>query len=59
MDILFDFHLGEPFTGDRATGGLGLGLFVVRQLVAGWKGALRIRSEPGRGTTVTFLVAIR
>ncbi len=37
-------------------GGAGLGLFLVRQLVAGWGGAVRIRSEPGRGTTFTVLV---
>ena len=37
-------------------GGAGLGLFLVRQIVAGWGGALRVHSEPGRGTTVTVLV---
>jgi signal transduction histidine kinase len=33
----------------------GRGLFVVGQLVAGWDGGLNLRSEPGRGTTVTLL----
>jgi signal transduction histidine kinase len=33
----------------------GRGLFLVRQLVAGWSGALRLRSEAGRGTTVVLL----
>jgi signal transduction histidine kinase len=45
-------RLTEPF---RTGNGLGLGLFLVRQLVAGWGGALRVTSEPGSGTTVTIL----
>ena len=28
-------------------GGAGMGLFLVRQLVAGWGGAVRVQSEPG------------
>ncbi|HVS34604.1 MAG TPA: HAMP domain-containing sensor histidine kinase [Gemmataceae bacterium] len=34
----------------------GLGLFLVRQLVAGWGGAVRVHSQPGSGTTFTILV---
>jgi signal transduction histidine kinase len=45
-------RLFDCFTG----GGAGLGLFLVRQIVAGWGGAIRVRSEPGRGTTITVLV---
>ena len=37
-------------------GGAGLGLFLVRQFVAGWGGAIRVQSEPGRGATFTVLV---
>jgi two-component system sensor histidine kinase FlrB len=37
-------------------GGVGLGLFLVRQAAAAWGGAVRVRSEPGAGTTVTLLV---
>ena len=36
--------------------GGGLGLFLVRQLVAGWGGAVRVHSEPGKGATFTVLV---
>lgn len=39
-----------------ACGAAGLGLFLVRQLIAGWGGTLQIQSEAGRGTTVTFFV---
>jgi signal transduction histidine kinase len=46
-------RLFEPFAPGRSPkGGFGLGLFAVRQLVAGWQGGLRIRSEPGIGTEV-------
>ncbi|MBV9849918.1 MAG: HAMP domain-containing histidine kinase [Armatimonadetes bacterium] len=51
-------RLGEPFRSagpDRQ----GLGLFLVRQLVAEWGGVLRLHSEPGRGTTVSVLVPVR
>jgi signal transduction histidine kinase len=45
-------RLGEPFASGS---GAGLGLFLVRQLVAGWGGALRVTSQPGEGTNVTIL----
>jgi len=47
-------QLFEPFVG-RHPERHGLGLFLVRQLVAGWGGAIRIQSRPGEGTTVTLL----
>ena len=49
--------LFEAFAGHRANAsGQGLGLFLVRQLAAKWRGALRVQSEPGEGTTFTLLV---
>jgi cell cycle sensor histidine kinase DivJ len=44
-------RVGEPAAGD----GPAAGLFLVRELVAGWGGALHVRSEAGRGTVVTIL----
>jgi signal transduction histidine kinase len=41
---------------DCFAGGAGLGLFLVRQLAAGWGGAIRVHSEPGRGATFTVFV---
>ena len=37
-------------------GGGGLGLFLVRQIVAEWGGAVRVQSQPGKGSTFTLLV---
>jgi signal transduction histidine kinase len=49
--------LFEAFTTRGGSGGgQGLGLFLVRQLAAAWRGALRMHSEPGEGTTFTLLV---
>jgi two-component system sensor histidine kinase RegB len=48
---------GEPFYTTKAPGkGMGLGLFLVRLVAERCGGMLRIRSEPGRGTTVEFRV---
>lgn len=49
----------EPFErleagDDRSTGGFGLGLSVVRRLVQGMEGKVRLESEIGKGTTVTI-----
>ncbi len=46
--------LFAPF--QRGGDGLGLGLFLVRQVVATWGGCLRVESEPGRGSRFTLLI---
>jgi len=38
----------------RATGGVGLGLYIARQLVESMSGRLWVRSEPGGGSTFRF-----
>jgi signal transduction histidine kinase len=38
--------------------GLGLGLFLVRSVVAAWGGRLRVESESGRGTRFTLLIPL-
>jgi signal transduction histidine kinase len=48
-------RLLKPYPRGADTEGLGLGLFVVRQAVALWGGGVRVRSEPGRGSTFTLL----
>jgi signal transduction histidine kinase len=38
----------------RATGGVGLGLYIARQLVESMSGRLWVRSDPGCGSTFHF-----
>jgi signal transduction histidine kinase len=47
------FYRADP-SRTRATGGAGLGLAVVRQLVIAHGGTVAAASEPGRGTRMTF-----
>jgi signal transduction histidine kinase len=49
-------ELADTLAGRRGATGPGWGLYLVRQLAAAWGGAVRARSEPGRGTKVTLVV---
>lgn len=42
----------------RATSGSGLGLTIVREIVARHRGAVSLRSHPGRGTVVTVRIPL-
>ena len=50
--------LFDPFSRAGSGEGAGLGLFLVRQVVAAWGGTLRVRSEPGQGTAITVLLPL-
>jgi light-regulated signal transduction histidine kinase (bacteriophytochrome) len=47
-------HVFEAFQRDDASPGQGLGLFLVRQVVARWGGSVRVQSEAGKGATFTI-----
>ena len=50
-------HAGEPFFTTKPPGrGMGLGLFLCREVVESMSGTLHIQSDPGIGTAVTLLV---
>jgi signal transduction histidine kinase len=51
-------RLFEPFRSSDAER-QGLGLFLVRLVVAELGGAIRVQSEPGRGTTITVLLRVQ
>lgn len=50
-------HIFEPFYSTKPPGrGTGLGLAICREIAVALKGRIEVESEPGRGSTFTFLV---
>ncbi|MFY2560612.1 ATP-binding protein [Corallococcus terminator] len=47
------FHRFERLASERHYGGLGLGLWIVRQIVDAMDGRILVRSAPGQGSTFT------
>ena len=50
------FERFERATTSKHTSGLGLGLFIVREIVQGHSGSIRLESAPGRGSK--FIIEI-
>jgi signal transduction histidine kinase len=48
------FRAFERAVSARNYGGLGLGLYIVHEIVSGLGGTIRLESEPGTGTTVSI-----
>jgi signal transduction histidine kinase len=50
-------HIFEPFYSTKPPGrGTGLGLAICREIAGALKGRIEVESDPGRGTTFTFVV---
>src|SRR5262249_2821710 len=52
-DVERIFRRYEQAISSRALGGLGLGLYIARQIIEAHGGTVRVESEPGAGTTFT------
>jgi signal transduction histidine kinase len=47
------FHRYEQAQSTRQRGGLGLGLYIARQIIEAHGGTVRVESQPGAGSTFT------
>lgn len=54
------FNPAHHFTtrGTSDEKGTGLGLLITKELVGKWDGSLKIESEPGKGTTISFVLPV-
>jgi signal transduction histidine kinase len=53
-DVERIFRRYEQATSSRAIGGLGLGLYIARQIIEAHGGTIRVESQPGAGSTFTI-----
>ena len=50
-------HIFDPYFTTKQSG-TGLGLAIVHKIIASHKGEVRVKSEPGKGTTVSILLPV-
>jgi len=51
-------HVFDRFVKSADSGGAGLGLAIAKSLVEAHGGAITARSEPGKGTTMRFVLPV-
>ena len=52
-------HIFEPFYSSSSSGGTGLGMLIVKNIVEAHQGEIEIQSEPGEGTEVVIHLPLR
>jgi two-component system sensor histidine kinase SenX3 len=59
QDELFTRFFSATGPRRRETLGVGLGLYIVKQIVDGHGGSVRVESQPGHGSTFTMRLPVR
>lgn len=52
-------HIFEPFYSKSQSGGTGLGMVIVKNVIEAHQGSLRVKSNPQEGTTITITLPSR